>query len=326
MELLILFMTFCTVLLLTASLYYVYHERHLAADTRVRERLQSAMHDQSGQIDQALFPLLKSQLKSEIPSLHQLLSRFQIFERLQKFLLQADSTWTAGRFLLTSLLVATVAWLVMHGVFHRGFWVSAIGAAGTGVLPAIFFSRRKRLREQAFNEQLPDLLDLMTRALRAGHAVSAAINFAGEESPAPAGPEFRRVFEEINFGMDIPVALENLATRVDCYDLRYLVAAITIQRETGGNLSELFDRLAYIIRERYKLVGQTRALTAQGRLSGHILTVLPVVMAGVLYFTQPGYLRLLVDDPMGRTILVGALVMQVFGYLVIRWIVNIETL
>jgi tight adherence protein B len=326
MERFIPVMIFVTVLLMAESLFYLYRERQLRSPNRIRERLKSALNEQENKPETVFSGLLKLRFKSEIPSLNQFISRFTIFESLESFLIQANCTWTVGRFLLTSLLIATVAWLpAKHFLGGRllGGWMGSLIA---GSLPALVLYNRKREREKAFNEQLPDVLDLMGRALRAGHSIPAAINFAGQESPEPAGPEFRRLFEEINFGMDVPAALKNLAKRVECYDLRYLVTAITIQRETGGNLGELFDRLAYLIRERFKLVGQTRALTAEGRLSGTILTVLPIVMAGILYMIQPDYLFILIKDPTGMKILVGAMVMQIVGFLVIRKIVNLEEL
>jgi tight adherence protein B len=319
-------MIFVTVLLLTESAYYLYRERQLRSPNRLRERLHSALNEQESAPDSELSGLLKLRFKSEIPTLNQVFSRFKIFEALENFLIQSNCKWTVGRFFLTSLFLATVAWLPADHFLGGQMWGGLIGSLIAGSLPTLVLYVRKRGRERAFNEQLPDVLDLMARALRAGHSIPAAINFAGQESPEPTGPEFRRLFEEINFGMDIPAALRNLSRRVECYDLRYLVTAITIQRETGGNLSELFDRLAYLIRERFKLMGQTRALTAEGRLSGHILTALPVVMAGMLYIIQPSYLMILIKDPMGIKILIGAVVMQIFGYLVIRKIVNIETL
>jgi tight adherence protein B len=320
-------MIFVTVLLLTESVYYLYRERQLRSPSRIRERLHSALNEQERGPDNSFSSeLLKLRFKSEIPTLHQVFSKFTIFEALENFLIQANCKWTVGRFFLTSLFLATAAWLPADHFLGGQVWGGWIGSLVAGSLPTIVLYFRKRDRERAFNEQLPDVLDLMARALRAGHSIPAAINFAGQESPEPAGPEFRRLFEEINFGMDIPAALRNLTKRVDCYDLRYLVTAITIQRETGGNLSELFDRLAYLIRERFKLMGQTRALTAEGRLSGHILTALPVVMGGMLYMIQPSYLMILLKDPMGIKILAGAVVMQIIGFLVIRKIVNIETL
>ncbi len=318
-------LTFVSVLLLAESLYFVHRSRQLRSPKRIRQRLQSALAEHDQPMNGPL-TLMRARLKSEIPSLHQLLARYPVFQGLENFLIQANSSWTVGRFLLVSGLLGVSVWLVLTGVWHQPAVVGALGAIGAASVPTFVMYGRKRDRERAFQEQLPDLLDLMARALRAGHAVPAAINFAGQESPEPAGPEFQRVFDEINFGMDIPEALEHLDRRIQCYDLRFLIAAITIQRETGGNLSELFDRLATLIRERFKLIGQTRALTAQGRLSGVILSGLPFAMAALLYVVQPDYLMVLVENPLGQMMAGGALGLMVLGALIIRKIVNLEAL
>ena len=316
---------FITVLLFTESVYYLYRERQLRAPKRVRERLKTVMEEQEERGPETS-SLLKIRFLSEIPSVNQVLLRIKAFKALEEFLAQANCTWTVGRFLFTTLLITMWAWLGTHLLLGWNGAISSMAAAAAGSLPTVVLYGRKRDRGRAFEEQLPDVLDLMARALRAGHSIPGAIQFAGQESPDPTGPEFARVFEEINFGMDIQTALKNLAKRVDCYDLRYLVTAITIQRETGGNLSDLFDRLAHLIRERFKLIGQTRALTAEGRLSGRILTVLPFAMAGVLYLIQPDYLLVLFQDFTGKMIVGTAIAMQVMGYLIIRKIVNLDAL
>lgn len=316
---------FITVLLLFESLYYLYRERRFRSPKRVRERLQAALNEQERGTPET-DDLLKFRFLSEIPGLNELLSKFKVFKRLERFLIQANCPWTVGRFLLTTLLVGTCGYSAAFLFLGWGLGRASLVALALGSLPTLILIGRKREREQAFEAQLPEVLDLMGRALRAGHSISGAIQFAGQESPEPAGPEFGRVFEEMNFGMDIHTALNNLSKRVDCYDLRYLISALTIQRETGGNLSELFDRLSHLIRERFKLIGQTRALTAEGRLSGRILIVLPFVMAGILYIIQPDYLLVLFKDSVGMMIVISALIMQGLGYVVIRKIVNLDHL
>jgi tight adherence protein B len=325
MDKLILLLVFITVLLLTESLYFLLKDRSLRAPKRVRQRLKENVQASSPE-GKGTDGLLKSRSLSEIPGLDHLLSRFQSAARLEAFLARADSKWTVGRFALTTLLIATGTLFIAYHLIGFGMFSAFILGLAAGSLPTLFLSHRKRGREKAFEEQLPDLLDLMARALRAGHSLSGAIQFAGQESPDPAGREFRRVSEEINFGMDLPVALRNLGGRIDCYDLRYLVTAITIHRETGGNLGDVLDRLAYTIRERVKLVRQTEALTAEGRLSGRILIILPFVMAGVLYVVQPTYILILFNDPTGRMMMGLALLLQGIGYLLIRKMVHPEAL
>jgi tight adherence protein B len=316
---------FVTILLFTQSLYYLYRDRQLRAPKEVRQRLKTAMDEHDDKLEVSS-PLLKIRFLSEIPSVNQVLSKLRLFKGIEAFLVQANSTWTVGRFLFTTLLLAMCAFSGTYIFLDKGKLVASVAAVLLGSLPTFLMYGRKKDREKAFEAQLPDVLDLMARALRAGHSTSSAIQFGGDESPEPAGPEFRRVFDEINFGMDISTALGNLAKRVSCYDLRYLVAAIVIQRDTGGNLGDLFDRLAHLIRERFKLIGHTRALTAEGRLSGRILTVLPFAMAGILLLIQPDYILLMFESFAGRMIILTAIVMQFVGYLVIRKIVNLDTL
>lgn len=319
----ILLLVFITILLFTQSLYYLHQSRQLRAPKRVRQRLKSVLE---GRPEETESPsLLKSRLMSANPSVNRILSQIAPFKKLEELLVQADLDWSVGRFLMMTSLLGIGSLLAAH-LFEIRIGVGVSLAAAVGSLPFLVLWHRKRQRMRAFEKQLPDLLDLVARSLRAGHSLNAAIGFAGQESPEPVGSEFSRVFDEINFGMDLPVALDNLTRRVDCEDLRYLIAAIRIQRETGGNLGELLDRLSYLIRERFKLLGQTRALTAQGRLSGYILAALPIGMGFLLYLTQPDYILPLMYDPTGQMILGVTAGLQLLGFLIIQKIVNIEVL
>src|SRR5450830_178393 len=184
------------------------------------------------------------------------------------------------------------------------------GTIGTGV--------------ERIGQQLPDALELMSRALRAGHAFPTALKMVGEEMNAPLGDEFRIAFDEVNFGIAMPDALMNLATRVPSTDVRYFVIAVLIQRETGGNLSELLDSIARIIRERMKLLGQVRVLSAEARLSAWILSLLPFAAAAVIQLTNPTFLDLLYHDPSGQKMLAGALVLMLIGIGIMRKIIHIH--
>lgn len=317
-------MIFITILFFMQSLYYLYQDQRMRAPKKVSRRLRAVLETGGGE-GEAITPLIKSRLMSEIPGLNRILSRIRPMKKLQELLDRADLDWTSGRFLLTVLFLAQMTWIAADFFIERALIPKAL-ALVAGALPFLMIYRKIRLREKAFERQLPDLLDLMGRSIRAGHSLSGAIRFAGEESPEPAGVEFARVFDEINFGVDMATALQNLARRVNCADLRYLIAAIMIQMETGGNLTELLDRLAHLIRERFKLIGQTRALTAQSRFSGYILSGIPIAMAGILYLIQPEYLLTLLKDPTGIKVVCIALGLQVIGFWVIRHMVNMEAL
>ncbi len=316
---------FICVLIAVESLYYLIKER-LGAVKQVRKRLRSALGE-PGEGATSPSSLLISRTLSDIPWLNQLLVVHRsVFQSVEVLLQGANSGLTVGVVLLTCLLILASVWAVCHLVLGRTAFVSLAISLAAGSLPLFLLHFKKKAREHTFSEQLPDVLDLMGRALRAGHSVPGAIRCAGEESPDPAGHELTRVFEEVNFGRDVPTALQNLAKRVNCNDLRYLVVALIIQQETGGNLNTLFDRLAHVIRERIKLIGQTEALTAEGRLSGAILTALPLVLGGTLYVVQPEYLMTLFTDPIGQKMVFIAGSLQVVGFLIIRRIIRLDTL
>jgi tight adherence protein B len=175
-----------------------------------------------------------------------------------------------------------------------------------------------------FEEQFPEGLDLMSRAIRAGHAFTTAMSMVADESPDPVGQEFRKSFDEQNFGLPLKDALNNLAERVPLLDVRFFVTAVLIQRETGGNLSEILDNLAHVVRERFKILRQVRVYTAHGRMTGYVLMALPAALGVVLSFINPEHMNLLFREPMGQMMLTGAVVMQVVGYVWIRRVVKIE--
>jgi len=191
-------------------------------------------------------------------------------------------------------------------------------------LPVLEIQRAKNRRLQKIESQLPDALDLMGRAMLAGHAFPTALKMVGDEMPMPLAGEFRAVFDEVNFGVAMPDALMNLAVRVPSTDLRYVVVAVLIQRETGGNLTELLSSISAIIRDRLKLLGQVRILSAEGRMSAWVLGLLPFGVAGIMFVSNPAFLMLLFTDPGGRKMLYGAGFMMLLGVFVIRKVTHIR--
>ena len=182
----------------------------------------------------------------------------------------------------------------------------------------------KKKRIQRFKKQLPDGLDLIARALRAGHSFTGAMKLAAEEFDDPLGPEFEETLNEINFGVSVPVALKNLATRYDFEEIQYFVTGVTLQRETGGNLAELVEALAKLIRERFVFEGKVRVLTAECRLSAVILVVLPFLIAGYIWLTNPNFLKPLLSEPVGHLMIVSALVMMTVGIIVLKRMVHVK--
>jgi tight adherence protein B len=204
-------------------------------------------------------------------------------------------------------------------------WVSSIvGAVVLGSLPYLYILKKRSKRLNMFEEQFPEALDFVSRAMRAGHAFSVSLEMLADESPEPLSREFRQVFNEQNLGAPIEAALKNLAVRIPLLDVSFFVSAVMLQKETGGNLSEILNKLSYVIRERFKLKGQVRAASAHGRVTGLILTVMPVVLMFALLAIAPGYLQGMAKDSDGKWLIVGAIAGQFLGYYFIRRIINIK--
>ncbi len=197
---------------------------------------------------------------------------------------------------------------------------AAIGASG----PIVWLMRRKSTRLKRFEEQFPEALDLLSRATRAGHALQTALGMVGDELPAPVGPEFKKTFDQQNFGLPLREALDALAVRVPILDVRFFVTAVLIQRDTGGNLSEILDNLAHVVRERFKLRRQIRVHTAHGRFTAYVLLALPAALAVALTFINPEHMQLLFREHMGQMMLGGTIVLQTIGYIWIRQVIKIE--
>jgi len=214
---------------------------------------------------------------------------------------------------------AVVAWFL-----HSPFGVLPVAALFMAMLPMLWLLFRRRSRLKKFAAQLPDALELISRALRAGHSLAAGFSLVNEEMPSPIAEEFGRVFDEQNLGIPFEDALETMTARVPNLDLRFFATALILQRQTGGDLAEILDKIGHLIRERFRIWGQVQALTGEGRLSGIVLLALPPVLFLAVYQLNPAYMTPLFTDPMGKQLLAGAVLMQVLGALVIRKIINIK--
>lgn len=248
------------------------------------------------------------------------MKRFGSFRMLFE---QADTTLSPAKFFLItgSMFVAGAA-----VTLYTGGDLPFVIAAGVlcSLLPFAWLMWRRRKRLKKFASQLPDALELIARALRAGHSLASGFHLVQNEMPAPIGQEFGRVFEEQNLGIPLDQAIESLADRIPNMDLRFFATAIVLQRQTGGDLAEILDKIGNLVRERFKIWGQVQALTGEGRLSGVILLALPPVLFITVYRLNPGYIMMLFSDPIGQKMLAIAVVMQLVGALVIRKIVNIK--
>jgi tight adherence protein B len=250
-------------------------------------------------------------------------SRVPAFEDAQLMLEQSGSTMTLARFLTITVGLGLALGLGVL-VLTLSLLAGTI-AAGIGVLlPIIWFRRKRARRFYKFEEILPEAIDMLGRAIRAGHPLSSGLKMVSEEASEPVAGEFRRAHEEHRFGLAFEDALLAMADRVQIVDVRILVTAILIQREVGGNLAEVLDNLASVIRARFTIRRQLRVYTAQGRFGGYVLAVLPIAVGAAIYSLNPPYVMLLFTDPLGKLMVILAVVFQLIGFLWIRKIVNIE--
>jgi tight adherence protein B len=225
---------------------------------------------------------------------------------------------------LLSLLLASMVLLTSSFLMPLGRMAAIVLAAFVGLLPLWMICFKRKRRMEKFQRQLPDAMELIARALKAGHAFTVGLRMVADELGDPIGPEFEKTLHEINFGLGVPEALKNLPDRVDCPDLRFFIISVILQRETGGNLAEILEKNAHLIRERFKLQGHIRALSAEGKLSAMILVALPFVIALVLSVLNPKYVRTLFVDPLGRILIALSLVLMVIGVVVMKRMIAIR--
>jgi tight adherence protein B len=244
------------------------------------------------------------------------------FFNLRAFLQQADTQLTPPKFLALSLGLG-LGTTVLLPILRVPLAAAPIGIV-VGFIPfiALFLKRKRRLR--AFGKQIPEALELIGRALRAGHSLASGFKLVADEMAAPIATEFERCYEAQNLGVPLEDAIEEMTNRVPNLDLRFFATAVILQRQTGGDLAEILDKIGYLVRERFKIWGQIQALTGEGRLSGIVLLALPPGLFIVMYYLNPGYSMTLFTDPMGHQMLVGAVILQILGALVIKKIVNIK--
>ena len=267
--------------------------------------------------------LLKARLLAEAPALARVLLRLPRVHELDRLLEQSGVSWSVARFLGYTLIAMVVGFFVAR-LLYPFLVFYLLMALFSALLPLLFVLRKRDKRLLRFEEQLPEALDLMGRALRAGHAFPSALKMVGDEMPEPICLEFRIAFDEVNYGISMQTALTNLAVRVPSMDLRYFVIAVLIHRETGGNLSEILSNISTIIRERLKLLGKVRVLSAEGRMSAWILGLLPFCTAFVINFVNPKFMSVLWTDSAGQRLLALAGVMIIIGLFWMRKIIRIH--
>ena len=239
-------------------------------------------------------------------------------------LIEQSGVQTTPSAIMLTMVLAALASGIFCMLFVKVpiFWI--IAALVGSFLPYIWLRYKRTQRLKKFEEQFPEALDLLSRAIRAGHAFQTAMGMVADEMPAPVGVEFKKAFEQQNFGLPVRDVLDQMAERVPILDVKFFVTAVTIQRETGGNLAEILDNLAHVVRERFKILRQVRVHTAHGRFTGYVLLALPASLAVALTFINPEHMNLLFTEHMGQMMILGAIVMQFAGFLWIKKIIKIE--
>jgi tight adherence protein B len=287
----------------------------------LRERLKavdSAARRGSPDVD-----ILRDELLSGIPALNKLLARWSRSSRLQLLLDQAAMRLRPGKFLLISACTAVAGASLALALTHMVVF-SAAGFVGGAILPIAyaFFLRQQRFKR--FEAMFPQAIELLVRSTRAGHPFTTSLELIGTEMADPIAGEFRRIHEEQKFGLPIRDALLNLAERVPIMDVKFFITSLMLQRETGGNLAEILEQLAYVIRERFRILRQVRVYTAQGRLTMMILMALPPGLVLFMSVSNPDFMKPLFHDPMGHFLIGLGLLLQTIGFLVIRKIIEIK--
>jgi tight adherence protein B len=316
-----LVLAFIAVVLLVEGLYLTWNAYKGPEAKRIDQRLRAMS---AGGVTGTEASILKQRLLTQLPELQRWMLAIPRIQQLDRLLLQSGSKWTAAFFLSFSFSIGVATFLLVSFVPYLHWTLELAIALGISTLPLLYIVGKRHKRMRKIEQQLPDVLDLISRALKAGHALPSGLQMAGDETPDPIGREFRIVHDEVNYGVAVPTALMNLATRVPSTDMRYFVIAVLIQRETGGNLTELLGGISALIRERLKLLGKVRVLSAEGRMSAWILGLLPFVVGGVINLINPQFMSVLWTDPMGLKMIYAALVMMSLGALWMRKIIQIR--
>ena len=319
--LIILVLVFIAVLLLLEGSYLLWKSYKGPEAQKIETRLRalSASRDNSQQTQ-----LLKQRMLGEVPAFERLLLGMSRAQRLDRFILQAGLDWTVSRLIFTCAATASVLFVFVLTGLNQSVWLSLLAGAASAAVPLLYVSRKRNSRLNKFERQLPEALDLITRALRSGHAFPTALQMVGEEVAEPIAGEFRIVHDEVNFGVSLQQALTNLSARIPLTDLRYFIVAVLIQRDAGGNLTELLGNLSRLIRERLKLMSRVKVLSSEGRMSAWVLGVMPFALAGIMNLANPEFMSTLWTDPIGITIIKYMLILMAVGVLILRKIIQIR--
>jgi tight adherence protein B len=294
-----------------------------ASQRQAMNRLEAVIKAETRGTESLDLQLIRDELLSDVPAFNRLLLRWSWATNLRQFVAQAGGSIRPGKLLLLCAGLALIGDLAVYEMYGKPLLaVPAAFVFGLAPIGVIAYLRSRRLR--AFERSFPEAIDLLGRAVRAGHAFTTGLEMIATELPEPVRGEFRKAFEEQNFGLPLKDALLNLCDRIPLIDVRFFVTALLVQKETGGNLAEILDNLSHVIRERFKIMGEVRTRTAQGRMTAAILMAIPPMMIALMNMVNPGYVKPLFTDPLGTYMLTGACTLQVLGSLLLWKIVHIE--
>jgi tight adherence protein B len=290
----------------------------------VRQRMEAVRKaERRGEVSLDL-KLIRDELYSSVPLINRLLMRLSWSVKLQNYIVQAGMDTRPAKLILWSAVAGASAYVLLAHILNSYTIVAVSVGIIAAMVPAIIVISKRSRRLKQFEERFPETLDLLGRAVRAGHAFTTGLEMVAKESAEPLAGEFRKTFEEQNFGLPLRDALINMTERVPLVDVRFFVTALMIQKETGGNLAEILDELARVIRDRFRIYREVQVKTAQGRLTAIILICLPPAMMLILEFLNPTYLNMLFSDPMGHTMLEAAAALQIVGSFILWKIVHIQ--
>ncbi len=322
MDLILFTGIFIVVLVLTQAVFLLVRSRFNPEVVRLKREIGALSAGRNGASG---VDIVKKRTLSQIPWFNKILVNLQAptISRLERLHQQAYVRQPLGFFILLSVATAAGG-LYLTFLLSRSVLAALVAAGLAALLPWVYLSFRKNRRLRDFERQLPDALDMIARALKAGHALTGGFQMVAMEFADPARTEFRKTLDEVNFGLSYEEALRNMSERFDCADLKFFVLSVIIQRQSGGNMAEILEKIGSLIRERFKLFGKVKALTGEARISAVILTILPFAIAAVIYFLNRAYIETLFREPVGQIMVGAAAVMMILGIIVMRRMVIFE--
>jgi tight adherence protein B len=315
-------LTFLIILLIVGGIFFA-STGGPAPDKVVARRLDAIERSSKRGSESLELKVVRDELLSDVPVLHRMLLKWKWADKLRNYIGQAGMKVKPGRLILFSGVLAFVSYLVA-GRLAQSALIGLAGVPVGGLIPIAVVAIQRKRRLKAFEKIFPEAIDLLGRAVRAGHSFSTGLEMITTELSDPVAGEFRTTFEEQNFGLPLRDALLNLSERIPLIDVQFFVTAVLIQKETGGNLAEILDNLAHVVRERFRILGEVKIKTAQGRLTAAILIALPPTMAIILRAVNPNYMKPLFYDPLGPFVIGLAAFLQIVGTIMLWKIVNIE--